>query len=114
MPEGIRRWPLAAAVLTTIGLILLSAFGQTDALGGAVGVLIVIPPLVAYALGTRAGLVAGLAGCVLLSLGLQSTDGSFNPLFEMITFGPWLAGRVVASRQVADRADRGAEHRARG
>ncbi len=61
--------------------------------------LAVASPLIAYALGASAGLAAGLAGAALMAVALQSTAAAFNPLFEMITFGPWLAGQVVASRR---------------
>ena len=93
------RRPLAAAGGAAAGLLLVRAFGQTHALTGAVNLLIVAPPLVCYALGTDTGVAAGLTGATLLSVGLQMAGGPFNPLFEMITFGPWLAGRVVRSRQ---------------
>ena len=72
------------------------------------------PPLVCYALGTDTGVAAGLTGAALLSVGLQMEGGPFNPLFEMITFGPWLAGRVVRSRQELTQADRNPEPRDRG
>jgi len=57
------------------------------------------PFLLAYALGTEAGMVAGLAGVVMLAIALQAGSRGLNPFFEMITFGPWLAGRIILSRR---------------
>ena len=104
---GRRRAPLAAAVAASVGLLSLWAFDQVHLLSGPVALLLVTPSLVAYALGANAGLGAGLAGTLLLAVGLQATGGGpFNPLFEMVTFGPWLAGRVVSSRRrVADQIE---------
>jgi signal transduction histidine kinase len=93
------RWPVAAAVAIGVSLVSIRAFDRTDALNGPTGLLIAIPPAVAYAVGTSAALTAGLAGAAVMAVGLQATGGPFNPLFEMITFGPWLAGRVVLSRR---------------
>ena len=91
---------LGAAAAVGVGLLLVWALGQTAELNGPVALLIVVPPLVSYLLGTSAGLAAGLAGVALMVAGLQATGGpSFNPLFEMITLGPWAAGRVVRSRR---------------
>ena len=91
---------LAAAAAVGVGLLLVWALGRTGDLNGPVALLIVVPPLVSYLLGTSAGLAAGLAGVALMAAGLQATGGSsFNPLFEMITLGPWAAGRVVRSRR---------------
>jgi signal transduction histidine kinase len=96
---GRRRRPFTASVATTTGLVLVWVFGQEHAVTGATNLLIAVPPLVAYTLGTNAGLGTGLAGAALLAVGLQ-LGGPFNPLYEMITFGPLLAGRVVRSRRL--------------
>ena len=93
-----RRRPFTASVAMTGGLVLVWASGQEQALTGATNLLLVVPPLLTYTLGTNAGLGTGLAGATLLALGLQ-LGGPFNPLIEMITFGPVLAGRVVRSRR---------------
>jgi signal transduction histidine kinase len=93
-----RRRPFTASVAMTAGLVLVWASGQEQALTGATNVLLVVPPLLTYTLGTNAGLGTGLAGATLLAAGLQ-LGGPFNPLVEMITFGPLLAGRVVRSRR---------------
>jgi signal transduction histidine kinase len=94
-----RRRPFAAAVVTTAGFVLVWASGQEHTVTGATNVLIAVPPLIAYTLGTNAGLGTGLAGAALLAVGLQ-LGGGFNPLCEMITLGPLLAGRVVLSRRL--------------
>ena len=93
-----RRRPFAASTAMTAGLVLVWASGQEQALTGATNLLLVVPPLLTYTLGTNAGLGTGLAGATLLAVGLQ-LGGPFNPLIEMITFGPLLAGRVVRSRR---------------
>ena len=93
-----RRRPFTASVAMTAGLVLVWASGQEHALTGATNLLLVVPPLLTYTLGTNAGLGTGLAGATLLAAGLQ-LGGPFNPLVEMITFGPLLAGRVVRSRR---------------
>ena len=93
-----RRRPFTASVAMTAGLVLVWASGQEQALTGATNLLLVVPPLLTYTLGTNAGLGTGLAGATLLAAGLQ-LGGPFNPLIEMITFGPLLAGRVVRSRR---------------
>ncbi len=94
-----RRWPLAASVSLSAALLVLWAFAQSVSPGGPATLLLAVPTLSAYLLGADAGLAVGLAGVALLSLGLQAAGGAFNPLFEMITVGPWLAGRVVRSHK---------------
>jgi signal transduction histidine kinase len=96
---GRRRRPFIASVATTTGFVLVWIFGQEHAVTGATNLLIAVPPLVAYTLGTNAGLGSGLAGATLLAVGLQ-LGSPFNPVYEMITFGPLLAGRVVRSRRL--------------
>jgi signal transduction histidine kinase len=94
-----RRWPFAAAVATGVGLALPGLLNQANSLSGPLNVLLVAPVLVAYTLGTGAGFGAGLAGVVLLALALQTGSAAFNPFFEMVTLGPWLAGRAMLSRR---------------
>ena len=90
MRDAVRsRWPLAAAAAAAGGLLLT----------GRVGPLIVLTPFLAYALGAHARLPSGLAGVALMAVCLQAVGGPFNPLFEMITIGPWAAGRIVLSRR---------------
>ena len=75
---GSRR-PLATAVaLTTAMLLLLRAFADTP-LSGPATLLLAAPALIAYMLGTKAGVAGGITGVALMSLGLQAVAGSFNP-----------------------------------
>lgn len=95
-----RRWPLAAAALACAALLTVRPLGQA----GIVENSLIFPVawtvfLICYALGTGAGLVTGLAGAVLLVVGLQIEYRIFSPVFEMISLGPWLAGRIALSRR---------------
>ena len=94
-----RRWPLAAAVIICAALLTVRPLGLDHTLSGSLAIFSWTPFLLAYALATGAGLVSGLMGVVLLIIGLQVENQVFNPFFEMITVGPWLAGRVVMSRR---------------
>ena len=94
-----RRWPFAAAVAFSAGLALVWALGPSGAINGAPVLFSWVPLVLAYGLGTQCGVWTGLAGVVLLAAAAQTTSGTFNPLFEMVTFGPWLAGRAVRSRR---------------
>jgi signal transduction histidine kinase len=54
----------------------------------------------AYALGSDCrSWQRSLPGLLILVAGINAPGGSFNPLPEMLTIGPWLAGLVVASRR---------------
>ena len=102
------RRPVAATVAVAAGVSAVGLAGQSDSLTGLLNVLSYTLLLVAFALGAESSLTAGVAGVVLLAVALQTTSQAFNPLFEMITAGPWLAGRLVQSRrrlarQIADR-----------
>ncbi len=96
-----RRWPVAAVVVACAAMLAVRPLGLLQAVNGAVtGPFSWTPFLLAYALGSSAGLVAGLAGTVLLAACLQLTSqGGVNPIFEMMTVGSWLAGRIVLSRR---------------
>ncbi len=93
-----RRWPLAAAAVTCAALLLIGPLHLTAADGPLGNPFGWTPFLIAYALGTSAGLVAGIAGVLLLVGGLQA-GSPFNPVYEMVAVGGWLAGRVVLSRR---------------
>src|SRR4029077_458407 len=95
----LRRWPFGAAAATIAGLLALEASGRAHSLSGPAALLAVATPLIAYGLGTTAPLASGLLGAALLAVALQLAGGAFNPLFEMITLGPCLAGRVVVSQR---------------
>ncbi len=95
-----RRWPLAAAVLAAAGLIVLAPVGQSAFLNNWVTLPFILTPfLVGYSLGSSAGIAAGLVGTAMLTAGLQIQNGSFVPIFPMMTFGPWIVGRVARSRR---------------
>jgi signal transduction histidine kinase len=93
-----QRQAMAGAALCAGALLVPVAFGQRAVLNGPIDILLCVPFLIAYRLGTRDHLAAGIAGVALLAASLQVTDRAFNPFFVMITFGPWLAARIVRSR----------------
>ena len=95
-----RRWPAAAAGVACALLLAGWPLGVVAVLNGALGTpLLSVPFLLSYTLGAETGAATGLAGTVLLAACAQLADGGFSPVAEMITFGPWLAGRVVLSRR---------------
>jgi signal transduction histidine kinase len=57
--------------------------------------------LIALALGSQVLWARSLLGLLPLAAGLAIPAGQFNPFLLMVTFGPWLAGLVLASRQRA-------------
>jgi signal transduction histidine kinase len=93
-----QRQAMAGAALCAGALLVPVAFGQRAVLNGPIDILLCVPFLIAYRLGTRDHLAGGIAGVALLAASLQVTGRAFNPFFVMITFGPWLAGRIVRSR----------------
>ncbi len=95
-----RKWPVAAAAVAAAALAVTRFLGPADLVAGTLSIPFSWTPfLLAYSLGADAGLWPGLAGVALITAGLQSQGGPFNPIFEMITFGPWLVGRVAAARR---------------
>ena len=68
-------------------------------IAGPAQLLLLVPLVVAYVLGAEAPLAAGLAGTLLLAIALQAASAGFNPLYGMVTLGPWLVGRVVRDRR---------------
>ena len=58
--------------------------------------------LLAYSLGTEANQRRSIAALLLLAVGLQIANGrtTFNPIFLLLTIGPWAAGLVVRSGRV--------------
>ena len=56
--------------------------------------------LIAYSLGTTCPWAPSLVGLASLTIGVNTTSSSgVNPLFEMVTLGPWLGALVVSSRR---------------
>lgn len=98
---GVRtKWPFAAAVLACAALLTVRPLGQASLVNGSLTVPFAWTPfLLSYAVGARTGLVLGLACVVALTTSLEITNVVFNPLLLMIAFGPWLAGRIAASRR---------------
>jgi signal transduction histidine kinase len=96
-----RRWPVAAAGVACVALATVWPLGLAPTFSGPLALPFYWTPfLLAYSLGAYAGFAVGLAGAVLLAACLQLAGaGVFNPLGEMLTVGPWLAGRVVLSRR---------------
>jgi signal transduction histidine kinase len=95
-----RRWPVAAAAVVCALLLIARPLGLAATVNGALGdPLLWALFLIAYAVGTGAGLATGLAATVLLAACLQIENGGFDPVEVMITIGPWLAGRIVLSRR---------------
>jgi len=95
-----RRWPVAAAAVACVALLAVRPLGLDRTLEGPMAVPFLWTPfLIAYSLGTSAGVATGLAAAVLLATALQIQNQVFNPLLIMITIGPWLTGRIVLSRR---------------
>jgi signal transduction histidine kinase len=95
-----RSAPVAAAVLVSAALFCLRPLGLASAVMNSpvTDPLLCVPFLIAYVLGYEDGVTAGLASVALLIAALQVSNGSFSPVGEMITIGPWVAGRIVRSR----------------
>src|SRR5580698_606381 len=93
--------PIAAAVTLSAILFCLRPLGLANAVtNSAAGtVLLCVPFLIAYAMGYADGVAVGLFGVALLIVALQVVNGSFSPVGEMITIGPWAGGRIVRSRR---------------
>jgi signal transduction histidine kinase len=111
------RPPLAAAALASAALLVAfllaaRALGASAAISNGLSVpVIVVAFAVCYALGASAALWPGLAAALACGAAMQYAGGSFSPVIWMVTAGPWLAGRAVASRRalIARLAERNAE-----
>jgi signal transduction histidine kinase len=87
----------AAAILSA-----LSALGPVDAIPNGLGNLVAVPVfLLSYSLGTDADQRRSVPPLLLLLAGLQVGNGvtTFNPIFWVLTIGPWALGLVVRSRR---------------
>ena len=94
--------PVAAVILVSGFLFCVRPLGIANAVDNSVAgnLALSIPFLIAYALGYEAGLATGLIGVALLITALQvANGGAFSPIPEMLTVGPWIAGRIVGSRR---------------
>jgi signal transduction histidine kinase len=80
----------------------LSALGPEDVIPNGLGNLVAVPVfLLAYSLGTEADQRRSVPPLLLLLAGLQVGNGvtTFNPIFLVLTIGPWALGLVVRSRR---------------
>jgi signal transduction histidine kinase len=93
-----QQWPVPGAVLCSAAVLTPVVFGQSFVLAGPIEILLCVPFLLAYTLGATSRLLAGLAAVALLAACTQAGDNAFSPVFLVITFGPWVAGRVIRSR----------------
>jgi signal transduction histidine kinase len=87
----------AAAILSAV-----SAMGPEDVIPNGLGNLVAVPVfLLAYSLGTEADQRRSVPPLLLLLAGLQVGNGvtTFNPIFFVLTIGPWALGLVVRSRR---------------
>jgi signal transduction histidine kinase len=98
-----RRFPISVAIAAG-ALLLIPYFNSA---GSIVGNGAVSDPagagsfLIALALGSQLPWARSLLGLLPLTAGLAIPAGQFNPFLLMVTFGPWLIGLVLASRQHA-------------
>ena len=79
-----------------------SALGPEDVIPNGLGNLVAVPVfLLAYSLGTDADQRRSVPPLLLLLAGLQLGNGvtTFNPIFFVLTIGPWALGLVVRSRR---------------
>jgi signal transduction histidine kinase len=108
-----RRWhPVAIGVLAGL-LIAIPEFAGDAATVNANGTFVsgwAAVFLYSYALGADAPFPLSLVGIVALLVGVNLSDGGWNPVPEMLAFGPYAAGLAVASRR---RASAELEERAR-
>jgi signal transduction histidine kinase len=79
-----------------------SALGSVDVIPNGLGNLIAVPVfLLSYSLGAEADQRRSVPPLLLLLAGLQVGNGvtTFNPIFLVLTIGPWALGLVVRSRR---------------
>jgi signal transduction histidine kinase len=94
-----RRQPLVAVALCCVVLFAFRPLGLGPALDGPLDIFAWTLFLLTYSLGSMVGWLSGLTAAVAFTVALQVETQVFNPFIEIITFGPWLAGRIVASRR---------------
>jgi signal transduction histidine kinase len=100
---GRRRRPVAVAVLAGL-LIAIPQFAGDAATVNANGTFVsawAAVFLYSYALGADAPIPFSLVGIVVLLVGVNLSDGGWNPVPEMLALGPYAAGLAVASRRRA-------------
>ena len=96
-----RAYPRLAAVAAAV-FFAVSALGSVDAIPNGLGNLVAVPVfLLGYSLGAAADQRRSLPALLALLIGLQVGNGltTFNPIFFVLTIGPWAIGLVVRSRR---------------
>jgi signal transduction histidine kinase len=75
--------------------------GLVNAVGNSPAdvLLLALPFLAAYAVGSETGLAVGAGATGALIAAIQAANGAFSPLELVFTVGPWAAGRVMRSRR---------------
>jgi signal transduction histidine kinase len=95
------RHPIFVGVIGGALLALPTLMGDATALNNSAvalpGLLAVF--LIAYSLGANCRLGPSIIGLISLTVGVNTTSNSFNPLFEMVTIAPWVGGLAVSSRR---------------
>ena len=94
-----RADPQLSAIAAAILFAASAALGSLATIPSQLGDLIAVPAfLLAYSLGTQADLGRSIIALLLLSVGLQIANGrtAFNPIFLVLTIGPWAAGLVLS------------------
>jgi hypothetical protein len=95
-----RADPQLSAIAAAILFAASAALGSLATIPSELGDLIAIPAfLLAYSLGTEADQRRSVIALLLLTVGLQIANGrtTLNPIFLVLTIGPWAAGLVVRS-----------------
>jgi signal transduction histidine kinase len=87
--------------VTIVAAVIIAAAGSR---GGTASLVYLIPVLavtfvLSYRLGDSGGWRRTIAGPALLAATAEVVNPGFNPLFLMVTFGPWAAGEFVRSRR---------------
>jgi signal transduction histidine kinase len=97
--------PLAVVLGVAVAIPKFTPYASTIYNTGTLGTSELIAVfLFAYSLGTEGPWPLSIVGLVPLTVGsaLTAGDGGFNPIVEMVTVGPWLAGLAVGSRRRAE------------
>jgi signal transduction histidine kinase len=95
-----RAHPQLAAIAAAI-FFAVSALGPEQDIPNVLGNLVAVPGfMLAYSLGTAADQRRSVTSLLILLAGLQAGNGvTFNPIFWVLTIGPWALGLVARSRR---------------
>ena len=94
-----RADPQLSAIAAAILFAASAALGSLATIPSELGDLIAVPAfLLAYSLGTEGDQRRSVIALLLLTVGLQIANGrtTFNPIFLVLTIGPWAAGLGVS------------------